>query len=208
MFNDKYGLTDAVLNGTKTQTRRFPSPRLIEQYNSLLEEYELASKNVGVPCSVVSVEDFLLERAPYKVGEVVAVAQSYKDANVAFVQLSDEAISGIKTNAEWGNPKKMAGWNNKRFVRAELMPHQIKITNVRIERLQDISDEDCLKEGIEKEERTDGKYFYKFFDARREVFVRLRTPREAFAVLTDKVNGMGTWWRNPYVFVYEFELVK
>lgn len=201
MFNDKYGLTDAVLRGTKTQTRRLPSPRLIEQYNSLLEEYELASKNVGVPCSVVSVEDFLLERAPYKVGEVVAVAQNYKDAGVGFEDLAKDAdILSIKS--------KVKGYSNKMYVKAKLMPHQIKITNVRIERLQDISDEDCLKEGIEKEERTDGKYFYKFFDARREVFVRLRTPREAFAVLTDKVNGMGTWWRNPYVFMYEFELVK
>lgn len=193
MFSDRFFLTYEVLEGRKTQTRRICNNQSIS-FSTLIN----ANKNGYFDC----------EKPRYDIGDIVAVAQSYKDANVAFVQLSDEAISGIKTNAEWGNPKKMAGWNNKMFVRAELMPHQIKITNVRIERLQDISDEDCLKEGIEKEERTDGKYFYKFFDARREVFVRLRTPREAFAVLTDKVNGMGTWWRNPYVFVYEFELVK
>ena len=32
-----------------------------------------------------------------------------------------------------------------------------------------------------------------------------RTPREAFAHLIDKVSGKGTWERNPYVFVYDFE---
>ena len=34
------------------------------------------------------------------------------------------------------------------------------------------------------------------------------TPREAFAALIDKVSGKGTWESNPYVWVYEFELMK
>ena len=34
------------------------------------------------------------------------------------------------------------------------------------------------------------------------------TPREAYAALIDKISGKGTWASNPYVFVYEFELVK
>ncbi len=34
------------------------------------------------------------------------------------------------------------------------------------------------------------------------------TPRGAFAALIDKISGKGTWESNPYVFVYEFELVK
>lgn len=38
---------------------------------------------------------------------------------------------------------------------------------------------------------------YKLFD----------TPREAFASLIDRVSGKGTWDRNPFVFVYDFELV-
>lgn len=39
----------------------------------------------------------------------------------------------------------MDGWDNKMFVRAEHMPHRIRITDIRVERLQDISDEDCLR---------------------------------------------------------------
>lgn len=34
------------------------------------------------------------------------------------------------------------------------------------------------------------------------------TPREAFATLIDKVYGCGTWGLDPWVVVYEFELVK
>ena len=34
------------------------------------------------------------------------------------------------------------------------------------------------------------------------------TPREAFAALIDRISGRGTWQCNPWVFVYEFELIK
>ena len=90
------------------------------------------------------------------------------------------------------------------FVAPSLMPHQIQITDVRVERLQDISDEDCLKEGIRKvvnENNIDVQY-YVGHDACFE------TPREAFAHLIDKVSGKGTWNSNPYVWVYDFGLMK
>ena len=90
------------------------------------------------------------------------------------------------------------------FVDSSLMPHKIRITNVRIERLQDISDEDCLREGVRKVVNENGidVQYYVDHDACFE------TPREAFARLIDKVSGKGTWERNPYVFVYDFELIK
>lgn len=90
------------------------------------------------------------------------------------------------------------------FVKANLMPHQIRITNIHVERLQDISDEDCIREGIVKAlglygceglcERGDQLYF--------------NTPRTAFAALIDRISGKGTWEKNPWVFVYEFELLE
>ena len=93
------------------------------------------------------------------------------------------------------------------FVRANLMPHQIRITNVRIERLQDISDEDCLKEGLE----WDGVACQYYVNYKKETGHKTflgKTPREAFANLIDKVSGKGTWERNLYVWVYDFELIK
>lgn len=99
------------------------------------------------------------------------------------------------------------GWDNKMFVRADLMPHHIHITDVRVERLQDISDEDCLKEGLE----WDGiarKYYVGYNKETGGKTYLNSSPKEAFAHLIDKVSGKGTWERNPYVFVYDFELVK
>lgn len=83
----------------------------------------------------------------YKVGEVVAIAQSYMDVdqfhrkgkNAAYLEYLDSILPELKL---------YPGWGNKMFVKADLMPHHIKITGIKVERLQDISDEDCLKEGI------------------------------------------------------------
>ena len=100
---------------------------------------------------------------------------------------------------------KLAGWSNKEFVRADLMPHRIRITGIKCERLQDISEEDCMKEGILGDVEYDKYEVYGLFGNSDDGF---DTPREAFASLIDKVSGRGTWKRNPWVVAYEFELVK
>lgn len=93
------------------------------------------------------------------------------------------------------------------FVRADLMPHHIRITNIKIERLQNISDEDCFKEGIYKGQcGSADTHFMDVYYYKGDIQPYC-TPRGAFAALIDKVSGKGTWESNPYVFVYEFELV-
>lgn len=169
MFNDRYGLTQAVLDGRKTMTRR------IVPDGTPLGNWEETVK-----------------KSRYKVGEIVAVAQSYHALNKA----GYVAPEWLEHTCE-----SSAGYENKMFVRAELMPYRIKITNIKVERLQDISNEDCLKEGIynwpDGDTWTYGNSWHAF-----------ATPQEAFAEMIDKVHCKGTWNINPYVFVYEFELLK
>jgi hypothetical protein len=192
MFNDKFGLTMAVLDGRKTQTRRimkgkplFPSDE-IESAGVLGDEVQIIA-NGG--------ESLITMKLPFRVGEVVAVAQSYKDAINPIDWVSMKLYEGT------------SGWNNKMFVRADLMPHQIRITDVRVERLQDISDEDCMKEGIQTFYYVDCKFppdGYTFDDGKSH----FNSLREAFAHLINKVSRKDVWQENPYVFVYDFELVN
>jgi hypothetical protein len=95
------------------------------------------------------------------------------------------------------------GWSNKMFVKADLMPHAIEITDIKVERLQDISGDDCLKEGVQFCANCSR---YTILDCdEKHCF---ETPRNAFAALIDKVSGKGTWKSNPWVYAYEFKLVK
>lgn len=138
----------------------------------------------------------------YKVGEIVAIAQSYADIGIEPFAFCE------------------AGWRNKMFVKPDLMPHQIKVTNIRIQRLQDISDEDCLAEGVVKSvhniptQAPQSIVGYYPSQSLKEAADKVgwghtySTPQYAYAALIDKVSGKGTWESNPWVFVYEFELVK
>lgn len=145
-----------------------------------------------------------IEEAKWKVGEVIAVAECYED--VAGYG-GDVLANMMQDETTFKEEYCGAGWHNAMFVRADLMPHRIKITNIRIERLQDISDEDCLKEGLHKMDNPIG-YASDCVEDRYAKHWWFHTPREAFADLIDKVSGKGTWESNPYVFVYDFELVK
>lgn len=105
-------------------------------------------------------------------------------------------------------------WANKMFVKVNLMPHHIEITGIKVERLQDISDEDCLKEGIVRQEviSDESPFLYAydaFLNGDNKYFASqwFKTPKEAFAALIDKVSGKCTWESNPFVFAYEFVLV-
>lgn len=190
MFNDKYGLTKAVLEGRKTMTRRAVSECIYKKAQLYRQEY--FEDTLSALCE----EDSLLAFSPFKPGDVVAVAQSYRDIMPYLADSFCQPHSSFM--------KDKPGFTNKMFVRGDLMPHRIRITNVRVEKLQDISGQDYEREGIDYV----GGYSESYYFGHGAGNIRLgNSPREAFATLIDKVSGKGTWKSNPWVFVYEFELV-
>lgn len=198
MFNDKYSLTQAVLEGRKTMTRRIVA---LESTLAITWDCETEiDRDIAIKNYIVG-----NIKNRYEVGEMVAIAQCYMDIdqfqrnskNAAYLEL----LPGLKL---------YLGWGNKMFVRSDLMLHHIEITGIKVERLQDISEEDCLKEGIYRLDSANGNggIAYSFVGASDKKHIGLYdTPREAFSSLIDKVSGKGTWESNPYVWVYEFELV-
>lgn len=200
MFNDKYGLTQAVLEGRKTQTRRIITyPKTFKGKDVCgLWVYRWKVDGAITDICMYDEDEIPIEGGQilpkYKVGEIIAIAQSYNSF------YNDECNPNLFPNG--------AGWTNKMYVKPELMPHRVRITAVRAERLQDISDVDCLKEGIIKGQC--GSADTHFMDAYyvpndKQPYC---TPQDAYEILIDKVSGKGTWDSNPYVFVYDFELVK
>ena len=209
MFNDKFLLTKAVLEGRKTQTRRLIKCRKtfkgewVAGFNIHIRPSD--KKVVELPCMYDADErEFeggeILPK--YKVGEVVAVAQSYRDCG----GINEEGVPMWEIISQKVGSTN-AGWNNKMFVVSSLMPHQIRITDVRVERLQDISYEDCIKEGVRKVVNENGIYV-QYYVGKGDNACSFENPREAFAHLINEVSRKDVWSENPYVFVYDFELVK
>lgn len=191
----------------------------------------------------------------YQIGERVAVAQSYvsllcgwgallkrtdngcitvKALDNVDLTVGDSVIDGTKIPMEYDGVgiqaihTKKEILDNKMFVRAELMPHIIEITDIKAERLQDISDEDCRKEGIipvtwrqypepfsnhyvDHDLWTLEKYREQFEDAWSDDDPEAwaaTSPKAAFAVLIRKLQSKETWERNEWQFAYTFKLIK
>lgn len=189
MFNDQYGLTEAVLDGRKTQTRRIAYEKPFKHIRSC--GFCTEGKDKGK--LAINDGNEIVAKSTYKIGEVVAVAQRYCD--IPFV--NDIFIRAVPI-----------GWSNKMFVKSSLMPHQIKITNIRCEILQDISTDDCMKEGIFCS-HTEGFHDAYSYDATNDSKRKkwwYKTPIKAYKMLSCKLHLH--WDSNPLVFVYDFQLIK
>lgn len=98
-------------------------------------------------------------------------------------------------------PTKADAWPWKRpFLPSMFMPIglsriTLEVTDVRAQRLQDISEEDALAEGVAP--KTWGA------DAAAG-----QGARAAYAELWDEINGAGAWGKNPWVWVISFKRVQ
>jgi len=207
MFSERYGLEQAVLAGTKTMTRRLMTMTLHKKNGEKMEpvvpDNMFIKDGVAYFCLGNLAHKVPKENQPaYKVGEEVWVAQSYKNLGYK----PDDWIEN--TEGGYQQAHEFAGYTNKMFVRSIYLTHRIRITGIKVERLQDITEQECTCEGIKikKGNRNGECPFGEFtFDGWDDYSF---TAREAFAALIDRISGRGTWQSNPWVYAYTFELIK
>ena len=217
MFNDKFCLTQAVIDGRKVQTRRIVPQSVIDVYDEWRSDVECIAKPAG--STIEPLCSYLLRKSRFYVSEIVAVAQSYSSIvdeleNCNNATCAEHYEKNVEKGTEYISWMEHPGFNNKMFVNANKMLHLIRVTNVGVERLQDISDEDCLREGI-TDMGIGGSLRYSFTENVKQTTGNIiafsnnfAAAKEAFSHLIDKVSGKGTWNSNPYVFVYDFRLIK
>ena len=189
MFNEPFGLQQATFDGSKGMTRRVIPQCILDAVPQYQEEYYAgALEHIEIDQAILNMvgPEKMFQQYVYQVGEVVAIAQRYRD----IVPPLDNK------NIVWTG----RGWNNKMFVKAEVMPHHINITGIKVEPLCGISDEDCLREGI-----IDTGCGYTCY--RQGVLPLFRTPYAAFKALIDKLNHRGFFETNPLVFAYSYEII-
>ncbi len=188
-------------------------------YGIFTKEYESAAPVYSFPIS-----DGKIINPRYNVGEVIYLKEPYQYAivhemmgygyfygcnNIADYSCDLSWFREISSDesSEWHER-----WNkyedekmNKLFMPESAARYFIKITGVRAELLQDISEEDCLKEGIKIGRCGNENHWMKAFYAPGDNQPYM-TARSAYEELINRINGKDTWALNPYVWVYDFEL--
>lgn len=208
----KEPLVKATVKKRKTQTRRLaqPQPDFIDEGKPYCHtDFRIKAKS-----HVNEDGDLFFEVKPrYKVGEVLYLKEPYaydmaKDENGKKVRFPIYKYSLGKTMYE-EIIDQITKWKNKLFMPAAAARSFIKITAVRMEKLQDISVDDCYKEGIKEFLKgrlcDDGCHSrYGIDDWKWEDM--FNTPREAYEALINQIDGKTTWERNPWVWVYDYYL--
>jgi hypothetical protein len=98
-------------------------------------------------------------------------------------------------------------WKNKLFMPERYARYHIEIVDMRQEHLQDITEEECLKEGIRIGScgnDVQGWMSAYYIPGNNQPYMN---PKIAFAMLIDEIDGNGTWNSNPVVTRYEFKLI-
>lgn len=218
IFNETFNFTEYVLNEDIKQFRR------IVVNDSILSEFQkyYYDNTFDYLENIDLIEAYYTnypEKLPFKVNEIVAIAQTYKSIDDFYNAAFDYKHSyhgqtickyDVITNKIYYKWKKnlneykaSKGWTNKKYIDPKLMLNFLQIQNIKIEKLQDISDNDCLLSGVKMQRFSTGeiKYYYsksKFFN----------TPKEAFKDMFNKLYRKDIWNQNPYVLVYNFECIN
>lgn len=187
-------MVNAILDGKKTQTRRilkFPEnvrvetvyrwrPAPVAGYG-VKGEYVPLNVNGGI--STKAFHDHSIPCPHGKVGDQLWVRETWfhphKESpskhNLSY-RADGDALH------KWYPSIHMPRWASR---------IQLEITDIRVERLQDISDDDALEEGVDRTNTSIKGY-----------------ARQRFQNLWQKINGVDSWDQNPWVWVIEFERIK
>lgn len=208
-------MVQSILRGEKTQTRRVINPQPIEDFES---GYVFDGKHKSLYKNDSTHEDwrirFIEDWCKYKVGDILWVRETWQHTKCLNINFEDENYGYVyKADGQpWEDYEEWA-WKSSIFMPKDACRIFLKITKIRIERLEDITKEDAIAEGIEKWKQmcqTRYKSYVEpmvgFWDDGSHLQTGGVHPAIAsYRSLWAKINGFDNLNSNPWVFVYEFE---
>ena len=201
-------MVQAILEGRKTMTRRVIKPQPIrhndvikmpiplDEYSKKIEEYSKKGfKRIGTEGSI---SGMLLPEFKYKIGDILWVREKFR-----VNQMPTGFPYHFYTDDDYTD-KDNEKWKPSLFMPKAACRIFLEITNVRVERLAEISPIDAIKEGIEVEGTNP---WYKDY-VRNLKFFPFANPWFSFRSLWILINGKDSWTLNPWVWVIEFKRVE
>ncbi|AJR24527.1 hypothetical protein [Sphingobium sp. YBL2] len=108
-------------------------------------------------------------------------------------------IADVESSGPWSTPLHMPRWASRLT---------LTVSEVRVERLQDISEADAIAEGIEARGVGVLWGWIDYLETNPNVTRHFADPRRSYASLWDSINGPGAWEANPWVVAVSFDVLK
>ncbi len=196
----------ALLAGSKTQTRRML--RNPESYGCPTGD---CPHDKQAECNAAMQENALPD-VRVAVGDRLWVREAWRTAKVAD-ELKPNQLCGGEYTPVWYEVDRDNCDAHGRYRHARHMPKwasrlTLLVTDVRIERLQDISEADAIAEGIGRDLIPDGLIPGGNTGFGFPGYSGFATAKSAYAALWDSINGPGAWDANPWVVAISFEVKR
>lgn len=191
-------MVQAILAGTKKQTRRVVSlPKSIE----FPEEVEFTRLQSGYPDGIRAVFGYMDEPNSfsvrgYQVGDILWVRETWMDEPNGSKYKYKASVSNQYLE-EW-----KGCWKPSIFMPKEASRIFLKVTDVRVEELQEITEADAIAEGIERMPKV--HWWRNYLN---KPLPGTSNAKHSFKTLWQSINGAESWERNPLVWVYSFEQI-
>lgn len=190
LFNTE--MVKAILEGRKTVTRRVIPEKMVDEYYDY-DDFCISVGTSDIPTTREYEEEFFSKRAKYQVGDILYVRETWQNGSflednkgkaVDYIYKADDTKE-YNSYSDWG-----IKWRPSIHMPKEAARIFLKVTDVKVERLQDMTSEDTYKEGVSKssDEWNDWLNMITLWDS--------TTKEEQYK-----------WKSNPYVWVIEFEKV-
>ncbi len=188
----------ALLDGTKTQTRRALKSTALEWISTPIGfDPQFIADAENRLCPYGQPGDRLWVREAFC--PIYPQDPTYNGGNPIEYDYAATYTHGYRLGDSLGIKKK---WKPSIHMPREASRITLEIASVRIERLHEISDSDALAEGIEANDN--GRYACDFDDGKVECML----PVTGYASLWISLNGGDSWAANPWVWVVEFKVVQ
>jgi hypothetical protein len=189
-------MVQAILEGRKTMTRRICKHKLDDRgyrLTNYLEDYHGNKIKQSV-----------------EIGDILWVREAFSESDPLY-----------EYRADYGENVVGHGWRPSLFMPKQACRIWLEVTNVRLERLQDISEMDAIAEGLEScvadlskfGARAVGMKLYRDYGRKNNSLKDypcngFEFAKISFETLWQSINGANSWEENPWVWVYEFKQVE
>ena len=180
LFNTE--MVKAILNGKKTQTRR-------------------EIKNEQILSTISIIKEGAENLCDYKKGDVIWVRETFYKTTAP--ELKGEFYYKASIDSGW-----KFRWKPSIHMPKEACRLFLEVSNVKIERLQDISENDAISEGVTPYAYGYWKNYISLFSGGRpKTGIDFKDPKDSFKTLWASIYGVENLKQNPYVFVIEFKRI-
>lgn len=185
LFNT--AMVQALLAGRKTVTRRLVKSAVTKFYE-------------GVEGGEQQRVQLLLAESKVKVGDLIYVKETFTEYEGNIIYKADYLDNGATK------------WKSSLFMPKAYSRIWLEVTEVRVEKLQAITEEEAIAEGVLRFEYVEPVGFYANYSTKELTYQQFlesqfATAKESYKSLWESINGINSWDENPYVYVISFKKI-